>query len=172
MRNISSIAAELFLASCSPVSLWKGPGRTSWSNKRNGKNVWKKINLFFVVVEICVRIAGTNILGECISFLKDIGCSAAWVAIGLLTRSRSKDDQFLFQAFLPVRFQVSSLVVFVLCSFTRCQIVNRRMKKLRRPFIELYHILLAFKIILAFLPILSFLPQPSCFLTQMSNLQL
>ena len=86
------------------------------------KKVWKKINLFFVVVEICVRIAGTNILGECSSFLKDIGCSAAWLAIGLLTRIRSKDDQFLFQAFLPVRFQVSSLVVFVLCSFIRCQI--------------------------------------------------
>ena len=83
---------------------------------------------------ICVRIAGTNILGECSSFLKDIGCSAAWLAIGLLTRSRSKDDQFLFQAFLPVRFQVSSLVVFVLCSFIRCQIVNRRMKKLRQTF--------------------------------------
>ena len=71
---------------------------------------------------ICVRIAGTNILGECSSFLKDIGCSAAWLAIGLLTRIRSKDDQFLFQAFLPFRFQVSSLVVFVLCSFIRCQI--------------------------------------------------
>ena len=72
----------------------------------------KENKLIFVVVEICVRIAGTNILGECSSFLKDIGCSAAWLAIGLLTRIRSKDDQFLFQAFLPARFQA---LLFLFC---------------------------------------------------------